>query len=136
MLQAQLVPTHSLSNFIDILLKDICEKVPSYICDSMDFLNKIPETTDPNTLLVTFDVMSLYKNIPHDFGLQVIRFWIEKYQELIPKNFTPEFIINSIQFILWNNTCHFDGEFYQQINGTAIGTKMAPTYSILVIGYF
>ena len=102
----------------------------------MDFLNKIPETTDPNTLLVTFDVMSLYKNIPHDFGLQVIRFWIEKYQELIPKNFTPEFIINSIQFILWNNTCHFDGEFYQQINGTAIGTKMAPTYSILVMGYF
>ena len=44
-------PTHRLSNFIDILLKYICEKVPSYICDSMDYLNKIPETTDPNLLI-------------------------------------------------------------------------------------
>ena len=112
------------------------EKVPNYIRDSMDFLNKIPETTDHNKLLVTFDVTSLYTNIPHDFGLQAIRFWIEKYPELIPRNFTLEFILNSIQFILENNTFHFDGEFYQQIKGTAMGTKMAPTYSILVMGYF
>ena len=48
-------------------------------------------TTDPNTLLVTFDVTSLYTNIRHDFGLQAIRFWIEKYPELIPRNFTTEF---------------------------------------------
>ena len=102
----------------------------------MDFLNKIPETTDHNKLLVTFDVTGLYTNIPHDFGLRAIRFWIEKYPELIPITFTLEFILNLIQFILENNTFHFDGEFYQQIKGTAMGTKMAPTYSILVMGYF
>lgn len=45
-------PTHRLSNFVDVLLKKICEKVPSYIRDSMEFLNRIPEITDPNTLLV------------------------------------------------------------------------------------
>ena len=53
-------PTHRLSNFIDILLKDLCQRVPSYIRDSLDFLNKIPEIVHPNTLLVTFDVTSLY----------------------------------------------------------------------------
>jgi hypothetical protein len=37
---------------------------------------------------------------------------------------------------LENNTFHFDGEFYKHIKGTAMGTKMAPTYSILVTGYF
>ena len=79
----------------------------------MDFLNKIPETTDHNKLLVTFDVTGLYTNIPHDFGLRAIRFWIEKYPELIPITFTLEFILNSIQFILENNTFQFDGEFYQ-----------------------
>lgn len=102
----------------------------------MDFLNKIPETTDPNSLLVTFDVTSLYTNIPHDFGLQAIKFWIEKHPELIPRDFSPDFILDSIQFILENNTFHFDGDFYKQIKGTAMGTKMAPTYSILAMGYF
>jgi hypothetical protein len=66
------------------LLKDLCQKVPSYIRDSMDFLNKIPETEDLNTFLVTFDVTSLYTNIPHDFGIEAKTFWIEKHAELIP----------------------------------------------------
>ena len=96
-------PTHRLSNFIDILLKDLCQRVPSYIRDSLDFLNKIPEIVHPNTLLVTFDVTSLYTNIPHDFGLQALAFWIEKHPELIPRNFSKEFILESIKFILENN---------------------------------
>lgn len=52
-------PAHRLSNFVDILLKNICEKVPSYIRDSMDFLNRIPETTDPNTLLVYIQIFHM-----------------------------------------------------------------------------
>ena len=35
----------------------------------MDSLNKIPETTYSNTLLVTFDVTSLCTNIPHSENL-------------------------------------------------------------------
>lgn len=58
----------------------------------MGILNKIPETTDPNTLLITFDVSSLYTNIPRDFGLQAIKFWVEKQPNLIPRNFSPDFI--------------------------------------------
>ena len=38
-------PTYRFSN-LDILLKNIFE---------MDYLNKMTETTDPNTLLVTFE---------------------------------------------------------------------------------
>ena len=60
---------------------------------------RIPETTYYNTLLVTFDVTRLYINIPHDFGLQARRFLIEKYSELTPRNFTLEFILNSIQLV-------------------------------------
>jgi hypothetical protein len=104
-------PTHRISNFIDILLKNLCCKVPSYIRDSMDFLNKIPEDVDPDTLLVTFDVTSLYTNIPHEFGVEALTYWIEKYPELIPGNFSLDFIIDSVKFILENNTFHFDGEF-------------------------
>jgi hypothetical protein len=35
-----------------------------------------------------------------------------------------------LSLILENNTFHLDVEFYKQIKGTAMGTKMAPTYSI------
>ena len=37
--------------------------------------------------------------------------------------------------ILDNNYFSFNGKFYQQIKGTAMGTKFAPTYATLVLGY-
>jgi hypothetical protein len=33
-------PTHRLSNFVDLILKPLCQHVPSFIRGSMDFLNK------------------------------------------------------------------------------------------------
>jgi hypothetical protein len=50
--------------------------------------------------------------------------------ELIARKFSKEFIIDSIKFILENNTFHFDGEFYKQIKGTAKETKMTTVYNI------
>ena len=62
--------THRLSNLIDILLKPIIEKVKSYVRDDIDFLNYIPKTVQSNTLLVSFDIVNLYTNIPHELGIE------------------------------------------------------------------
>ena len=61
--------TQRLSNMLDIILKPLCTKVTSYVRDDMDFLNYIPQTVPGDTILVTFDVSSLYTNIPHNLGL-------------------------------------------------------------------
>ena len=50
---------------------------------------------------------------------------------LIPQSFTKEFIPESIEFILNNNNFLFDSKMFNQIFGTAIGTKCA----FLTIGY-
>ena len=128
-------PTHRLSNFVDILLKPFTKHVKSYIQDRADFLNSLPKSVNANTKLVSFDVVNLYSNIPHDLGIKALRYWLDKHPSGIPERVSKEFIIESIQFILDNNTFHFDGAHYKQIKGTAMGTKMAPTYATLVLGY-
>ena len=45
--------------------------VKSYFRDSIDFLNKCDRNTDGNTVIATFDVVDLYTNIPHTFGMEV-----------------------------------------------------------------
>ena len=40
-----------------------------------------------------------------------------------------------MKFILENNTFSFNSNFYQQTKGTAMGTKFAPVYATLTIGY-
>ena len=89
-----------------------------------------------NTILASFDIVNLYTNIDHDFGLIAIHYWLSKYTELIHSRFNTNFIVDSITFILKNNYFMFNEEYFLQIKGTAMGTKFAPMYANLVIGYF
>lgn len=127
--------THRISSLLDILLKPYISKVHSYIRDTVDFLNTIPEKINPQSILVSFDVTNLYSNIPHDLGLTAIEHWIDKFPNLLHDRFSKDFVLKSLQLILENNYMHFNDIIYKQKLGTAMGTKVAPTYATLVLGY-
>ena len=127
--------THRLSNMLDIILKPLCKLVPSYVRDDMDFLSYIPDTVDENTQMVSFDVTSLYTNIPHNLGLEAIAFWIDKHSSEINHRFSKDFILEGLEIVLKNNNFVFDTQNFLQIKGTAMGTKVAPTYATLVLGF-
>ena len=128
-------PTSRLSNLIDIILKPLVSHVTSYIRDSTDFLTKLPTKVPNETLLARFDVVSLYTNIPHDLGLTAVKYWLDKYPDSIDQRFLCKFILEATKFILENNTFQFNDKYYFQISGTAMGTKMAPTYATLTMGF-
>ena len=72
-------PMRKLSQLIDILLKPFLKRIKRFIRDSLDFLNKCPRDVDENTEIVTFDIISLYTSIPHEFGLEAIDYFLAKY---------------------------------------------------------
>ena len=76
--------THRLSNLIDILLRPLTKRVKSYLRDTTDFLNHLPSAVPENTLLASFDVESLYSNIPHELGIEAIKYWLRKYPNDTP----------------------------------------------------
>ena len=127
--------THRLSNIIDILLQPYTKHIKSYIKDTSDFLSKLPTSTNPDTLLVSFDVVNLYTNIPHDLGIEVIEYWLRKFPQELPARISVEFLLEGIKFILENNYFCFNDTYFLQTKGTAIGTKFAPIYATLVLGY-
>ena len=124
-----------MSNLIDKVIKPLTIHVKSYIKDSIHFFNKCTRNVTNETVLVTFDVCSLYTSIPHELGIEAVKFYIEKHPETIQKRFELNFILESIDFILKNNTFMFNGENYLQLCGTAMGTIFSPTYATLIVGY-
>ena len=128
-------PTHRLSNLIDIILQPYLKHVKSYVRDDIDFLNFIPKTVEDNVIMTSFDVTSLYSNIPHHLGKRAIKYWLDKFPETLNIRFTPDFILQSIDIILNNKTFQFDDKNYIQTLGTAMGTKMAPVYATLTLGF-
>ncbi|CAG2250860.1 unnamed protein product [Mytilus edulis] len=123
--------TQNLSHFIDIVLKPLCREVPSFIRDDLEFLNHLPKTVNPNSELITFDIVSLYTNIPHDLGITAVKYWLENTENVIENRLTKEFILASLKLILERNIFYFNGTYYHQKKGTAMGTKMAPSYATL-----
>ena len=79
--------------------------------------------------------MSLYTNIQHSSGKNAINCWVDKYPNIINKRLNKNLILEAVDLVLKNNTFQFDNTWYIQISGTAMGTKMAPTYANLSMGY-
>jgi len=53
----------------------------------------------------------------------------------IDKRFTKNMILEAMDIVLKTNIFIFDDTLHKQITGTAMGTKMAPTYANSVLGY-
>jgi hypothetical protein len=94
--------TQRLSHFIDIILKPLCCEVPSFIRDDLEFLNHLPTTVNPNSELISFDVVSLYTNIPHDLGISAITFWLENKRNIVQDRFSKEFILETVKMFKYN----------------------------------
>ena len=129
-------PTQRLSSFIEKLLTPITKELKTYIKDDWHFLRQIPQVLNyNNTILFSIDIVSLYTSISHELGITAIKYWITKHRDLIPERFTIEFIMESLKFVLNNNNFIFDGQMRHQETGTSMGTKLAPPYACLSIGY-
>ena len=77
----------------------------------------------------------MYTSILHEHCLKAIDYLLTKYQEKLHPRSRKEFVLESVNFIVKNNTLTFDSEFYWQIRGTTMGTIFAPTYANLTMGY-
>ena len=78
------------------------------IKDSIDFRNKCGISTDESTAIASFDAVGLCTNISHTFRLEAVRYFLLKYKEDIDPRFNMPSFLESVDFILKNNTCAFD----------------------------
>jgi hypothetical protein len=131
-------PTEKISQFVDHFLNPTTTSLKSYIKDTTDFLLKLEKVKNlpPDCLLVTLDITSLYTNIPNDDGLRAAKETLDRTRPgpgLQPKN---DSLIDLLELVLKRNNFQFNGHNYQQIGGTAMGTKAAVGYANNTMGDF
>lgn len=126
--------TYYTAEYIDYFLYPLSIKHKSYIKDTYDFVNKIRQTQIPlNSFLFTMDVNSLYTNIDTTEGMKAVQKTFLQY----PDTQRPEAEILKLLFInLTRNDFEFNGKFYLQINGTAMGKKFAPSYANIFMAHW
>ena len=127
--------TTSLLKFIDNYIQPLARKLKSYIKDTTDFINKLNsvQSVKEDTLFVTFDVKSLYTNIPNHEGIQAVKEALNREQD---RPIATKVVIKFLYFILTLNNFVFNGTHYIQKKGCAMGTICAPSYANIYMGKF
>ena len=77
---------------------------------------------------MTSDVVGLYPSIPDEAGLRALKEVLDRREE---KKISTEDLVKMAEFVIRNNYFEFNGQVKQQISGTTIGTKFAPTYACI-----
>ena len=81
--------------------------------------------------MVTLDVSSLYTNIPHKEGIKTCEEFLNTRELLVTS--TAD-LCHLVRLILTMNCFLFNENHYLQVHGTAMGTRMAPSYANLFMG--
>lgn len=124
------------SHFVDLHANDLVKKLPSYWQDTSHMLRDFEKENErgpqpPGTIPVTLDVTSLYTNIPLGQGIEIFEAYLDTRED---KKVPTSFLIKLLQLVLTCNILVFDSKHYLQRIGTAMGTRVAPTFACLFMG--
>lgn len=127
-------PTEKISEFVDHKVRPLVQGIESYIKDTNDFLKKLGELgrLPEGSILCTVDVVGLYPHIPHDEGVAALKEALLKFDGFNEGDWEGslnEDVVTFTDLVLRNNNFEFNGKHYLQKLGTAIGTRMAPSYA-------
>lgn len=125
--------TTSYSLYIDHLHQPLTQALPSFIWDGTHLIELLcPCTWESSYLWVSLNICSLYTSITHNVGLQAVAHFLDTNPTLNTQQI--DFILLATKFCLERNYFLFDGDFYLQKQGTAMGTNFSPSYANLTMG--
>jgi len=78
------------------------------------------------------DITSLYTVTPNGEGLLALKHFFDSRTAKEPSS---ETLLRLAELVLTLNCFSFAGNYFNQINGVAMGTKMGPSYANLFVGY-
>ena len=127
--------TENIGKFVEHHLNKIAKSHKSFLEDTPHFLRVIEGikkgmSLPQNTIIATIDIKGAYQNIPQEDGVNVIRLALEKYDD---KEIPSELVAKLMELILKYNIFEFNGDLFQQLIGTAMGSKPAPSYANIYI---
>ena len=94
-------------------------------------------TPQPGECLCSYDVTALFTSVPVDLALNIIQGLLEKDTSIHNRAVLPvQNIIHLLVSCLHNTYFSFQGQFYEQVEGAAMGSHVKPIVANLHIKHF
>ena len=114
--------TYGVAKELAKILKPLVGKSPHHITSTQDFVEQARHIElEPGECLSSYDVSALFTSVPIDPALNIIK-------DLLDKDTTLEFCLRNTYF-------SFQDQFYEQVEGAAMGSPVSPIVANLYMEY-
>ena len=119
------------------ILKPLVGKSPHHINSTQDFVEQDKHITlAPGECLSSYDASALFTSVPIDSALNIIKDLLEKDHTLKERTVMEVCdIILLLEFCLKNTYFSLQDQFYEQVEGAAMGFPVSPTVANLYMEY-
>ena len=125
-------PKERIYQFVNFFHQPTVKILPSYVQDITHFLKKLDRIgrLPPDSLLITMDISSLYTNIPNQQGIEAAKSALLSSGQ---HRLKPSI---SLEKVLTMNNFSFAERHFLPVGGTAMRTKVAPSFANTYMGWF
>ncbi|CAF5011502.1 unnamed protein product [Rotaria sp. Silwood1] len=120
---------YQLSKYLAKAIRDARSQAPLYIKDSFEFVKKIKEIVlekYKTYIKCSFDVESLYSNVPVNEAIEITLDYLYTPRKLIDVPFNRDQMKTLLNLSITDAPFQFHNKIYKQIDGVAMGNPLAP----------
>ncbi|CAF4594349.1 unnamed protein product [Rotaria sp. Silwood2] len=120
---------YQLSKYLAKAIREARPQASSYIKDSFEFVKKIKEIVlerNKTYIKCSFDVESLYTNVPVNEAIEITLDYMYKPRKLIDVPLNRDQMKILLNLSVTNSPFRFHNKIYKQIDGVAMGNPLAP----------
>ena len=129
---------YDLSAYLANILSPLTGKSEFTVTNSAHFVSTISsETIRDNEIMVSFDVESLFTNVPIDAAVQAALQRLENDPSLADRTtLTPAQIADLLTFVMRSTYFQYNGSIYEQKDGAAMGSPVSAVIANLYMESF
>jgi hypothetical protein len=127
-------PAYLLAKYLNTLILEVTQFKPKYgLKNSMELCQYLKEQTPPkNALLVSFDVKSLFTNVPVEESIECLSTVLNNCCD---QDSIKEDIINLVKTCIHQSYFCFEEEYYEQNNGLPMGNPLSPILADIFMSF-
>ena len=129
--------TYGVAKELTKILKPLVGKSPHHITSTQDFVEQARHIKmEPGECLSSYDVSALFTSVPIDPALNIIKDLLDKdttFKERTVMEVGD--IILILEICLKNTYFSLQGQFYEQVEGAAMGSPISPIVANLYMEY-
>ncbi len=133
-------PSYKLSKYIASVISPLAGRTTSHVLNSRHFRGVVKEErVEADEALVSFDVTSLFTNVPTEEAVEVIHMYrkLAEEEDLVERTpLSPERIAELLQLCLKSTYFSYNGEFYEQREGAAMDSPVSAVVANLYMEFF